>query len=506
MASYLTNEESSYLLIPRKYFSRYVLAYEVILSSLCAKVNQKTLLNFSDGQAVVESGLMSDGYILLELSCKEDKNAYSITNLLKVWFPDNELRQAFLDSSYDNFDVGSLDCGVVTSASDYTNTHLVDITLPEPISKRDFVNMMMLEDGIMALVYARLSTSCKNNDLKTLVNSELTKEQLVRALVYSAGNDEIDMIVLERFIDLCLDNGIDAGWNPNQILCQLSTLLPSTITEQQKYEQWHALAKAFVNSENVPDKLFTDTEDGSIVLRAIILVLLNPELSYLNAMKEQKTFEIGVQVYDVAKYLTLLRSGFSILSSDERAYISEDREWIQNLNAGLHNNELQINNSLKEYSKELTLSGANQSSMPVHDSVKESSPIKYNLKMDNEYLTESLEDLEGFQVFDIRGLIPNSGFKLSLLMDNFSSQFSLWLVDLKSTAGEKKYKGKFALELVNLQASLEKGVRFEVDDWGVYLRFPEEVVDSSELENLLKSKLRKISVLKIINTRKTTFI
>ncbi|UCX06268.1 hypothetical protein [Shewanella glacialimarina] len=495
MAGYLMNEKSSYLLIPKKYFSRYVLAYEVILSSLCAKVNQKTLLNWSDSQAVVNSGAMNDGFLLLELSCKENKNAYSFKNLEKVWFPDAELRQAFLDSSYENFNVESLDCEVVTSVVGDVNTLVLEITPPEPVSKIDFVNMMMLEDGIMALIYDWLIEYPQLDNVTSILRPGYSKVDLIRVLMNVESNDEIDISVLEHFIELCLDNGLDAGWNANEVLQQLNTLVPVNIASQKKYTQWQVLAQAFVNSENVPDKLFIDPEDGSIVLRAIILVLLNPEFSYLRALKEKNILEIGPLVYKAAKAFISLRSGFSLLNSEQRGCIGENRAWLQNLNAALHNNEF--------YQSE-TQSTTNLEAKEVLPN--DTKIVKNYLISECDFLTESKGAIDGYQEFDIEGVFPNSGFRMSLLVDEHSSNLSLLLINLSTEAGKKRYKGKLALDLIQLQSSLKEGVRFEVDHNGVYLRWAAKAADIIEIKSFLRCELSKMSSLKLLNARKTTFM
>jgi len=491
----LMNKDSNYLLISRKYFSRYVLAYEVILSSLCVKINQKTRLNAEEIQMVINSGLMDESYIILELQYEEDNKAYSLSSLNKIWFPDDELKQRFIDTSYENFNVESLNCGVVVCTSGEANDLVLDVEPPAIVSKSDFVNMMMLEDGIIAMFHNKLKECSRLDDLSLILKSNDSKNDLLRALIKLNSNDEIDISVRDHFIELCLDNGIDSGWDANQILGQLTSLLPAQITNNKTYLHWRSLAEAFVNSERVPGKLFTDPEDGSIVLRSIILVLLNPEFDQLKALKDQNIFEIGSQVYNTAQAFICLRSGYSLLNSGQRDEISEHRVWLQELNAALHNDSFHQDNNHSNTDCELTALSIDESEL---DGVSSISSF--------EFLTESNENIGGQKTFDIKGVYPNSGFKMSLLLNTESSQLSVWIVDLRSDAGAKKYKGKLALDLIQLQSNFELGVRFETDINGVYLRLASKVYEESDLKITLNQILTQTSLLKSLNSRKTTFI
>jgi hypothetical protein len=491
------NENASYLLINKKYFSRYVLAYEVIPSWLCAKVNQSLLLNDIEAQSVVNSGLVEQGYLLLELTMQGEKNAYSLATLSKVWFLNEELKQKFLDNSYENFDVKLLNCVVVEQRSANTNPVDLDIEPAKEIRKSDFVNMMMLEDGIMAMFYNRIKKKPQVEELSLITEPYYSKNELLRELFHLDSKNEIETAVRNSFIELCLDFGIDAGWDAIRILDQLTDSLPEDISSQSTYIKWKNLALDFINSEVVPSKLFTD--DGSIVLRAIILVLLNPRLDSLKALKEQNAFEVGSEVYRTAQVFTLLRLGYSSLNAGQRAEIGDDRVWLQNFNAALHNGNFK--DLLSQVTIKIDLPNDVTS---VEDLAPQHFGRDFSIKFD--FLSLSQVRLAAYQVFDIEGIVPNSGFKMSLLTNDETSQVSMWIIDLRTDIGEKKYKGKLALDLLKIQSNFDGSIRFEVDDNGVYLMLNSSFSDSSDLKENLKQLFNQLSLLKVLNTRKTTFI
>lgn len=491
------NKNASYLLISKKYFSRYVLTYEVIPSSLCAQVNQRMLLNGTGAQAVINSGLMEQGYLLLELDMQDEKEAYSLATLSKVLFLNEELKQAFIDNSYENFDVKSLTCVVVEQRNTDVNSAELDINPAKEIRKSDFVNMMMREDGIMAMFYNRMIQHTQIEELSSIIEPYHSKNELLRSLVHLDCKDEIEIIVRNSFIELCLDFGIDAGWDATQILERVTDSLPENISSQSTYIKWKNLAIAFVNSEVVPSKLFTD--DGSIVLRAIILVLLNPRLDSLKALKEQNAFEVGEQVYRTAQSFTLLRSGYSLLNAEQREKVGDNRAWLQNFNAALHNDNLQ-----HLLSKVIVEIESTDDVISVEEQSVQGSTVNLTTKFD--FLSASETILSEHQVFDIKGVVPNLGFKINLLVNEETSHFSMWIIDLRTAAGEKKYKGKLALELLKFQSKLAADMRFEADDNGLYLRLNSSFSDSLELKVSLKKLFNQLSLLKVINARKTSFI
>ncbi|MFA0025987.1 hypothetical protein AB4369_24100, partial [Vibrio sp. 10N.261.49.A5] len=105
----------SYLVIQRKLFTRFALPYEVVLDSWCCTFDSESLLSAEAARKFTHSGAFSDDLIILELGQNiQKKQAYSFSALERVIFNSNDAHEQFLERSYENFDVTSLNCMVLT--------------------------------------------------------------------------------------------------------------------------------------------------------------------------------------------------------------------------------------------------------------------------------------------------------------------------------------------------------------------------------------------------------
>lgn len=494
----LFNSESSYVVVTRKYFSRLVLIYEVLLDSQCYRINDTTIINADEALNFVQSGQFTDDLVLLEIVKSIQKKAYSLSGLRKIWFATYDARDIFLDRSYANFDVEKLNCDVVALVQQDICSEAIIITTPPKVSnKSDFVT----EDGILALVYEKLIT--EPYSIVPMKNDFLRGNHVNNMMDYLFGSQSLSVLELEvqrAFSQQCLINSLDYGWDAYNVLNSLNEQLSKSVKNDHQFEVWFKKVQALITGNSPLDIPLDD--NGSHVLRAIILVLLNPELDNLVAIKTQLGENIGEEVFKIAKSFVLLRAGYSLFEFQQRERLGDNRTFLQDLNAALHNKDFSIFAETGDYGVQ-DESSIESEAQQYEVAILADEPRF--LVSGIEYLSKSEDNLEGFNTYLIDGLIPNAGFNTKLLetQNSDSTQLFYWLIDRRADNG--KYKGKIGIDLLQIQSNLPSDYRFEVDASGVFLRLPPNIHNEVQLKQILTLVKDQLSIVKAINARKSSF-
>jgi hypothetical protein len=493
--------DSVYLVVQRKLFTRLALPYEVVLDSWCCTLDGKSLVSAELAQRFVDSDEFSEDHIVLQLdqNCSA-KPAYSFSQLEGVFFSSSDALEQFLDRSYDNYDVNTLNCIVVAKQRAELDESSVHIQLAVPVAPTP-KPALVPNDGAIALLYEKVtSESSSVAELQDLFADKHDSEELVLSLfdqTVLAKTDEVE--ILKAFIKLCYENSLDVGWNPSTVLQDLHNRVSEEIRVEEKFQIWEKKANdLFSGSAELTIPL---DDEGSAILRAIILVLLNPEMDNLVGIKQNFGDRIGTKVFRTARKLVLLRAGYSLFTHEERAKLGEAREFAQDLNAALYNNELF--NFL--FSEDEVVNPPSQSSKSDHQTeVANIEGAVFDLA-NVPFISETEEQFEDKRVYAIDGLVPNAGFKSSLIKSN-TGELLLWLIDRRIDEKKSKYKGKMGLDLIQIQSALPNDYRFEVDTNGVYLTLPASINNDSALLQAIKLAAQELALIKAFNVRKSTLI
>ncbi|WP_076543059.1 hypothetical protein [Shewanella sp. UCD-KL21] len=498
MTTSLFNSDSSYVVITRKHLSRIVLPYEVILNSLCYRINDSTVFNASTALSLVSGGNFADDLVLLEIAYTSVKRAYPLSGLVSVWFATQDAKELFIDRGYENYDVEHLNCEVVSAGQIGVSPEALSIDKPESsVSKFDLVK----QDGILALAYEQiLSEPNSITSMKAELLSVQTLDGLLDYLLDSKELSPLEHEVQRVFAQLCIENSLDSGWDTYSILSSLNEQLSTSVTSYHQYEVWSQKAHALVSGAGALDIPLND--NGSHVLRAIILVLLNPEQEGLLAIKSQLGENIGDGVFNIARSFVLLRSGYSLLDFHQRERLGVNRTFIQDLNAALYNEDFSAFSQTSD-SEVIEESVVEEASYQQRDeTVIEVIESKFALSS-VDFVTETEEGLEGFNAYSINGLVPNAGFVAILLEEQKTSQLYYWLIDRRG--GDGKYKGKLGIDLLQIQSNLPSDYRFEVDENGVFLRLSADIHGADKLKQALVQIKDYLSIVKAVNARKSSF-
>lgn len=461
---------SCYAMISKRYFTRFVLTYEVLPMSLCFGVNGCKTFDHETLQSVLSQGKISDREVIVGLDGTNLQPFLSFSSVRNVGFTDQKALEAFLDRSYENYDPRLIPSYVLESTDAIKNTEL-ELSEPNAMDKFEFSDSMALVDAVVGLAHEKLATEPPVRQKLEMCHGQ--SDEVVRALLAGQIKDSKQLALAISFFKVCSEFNIDRGWEPREVVNRFSKVTESDVAGSEEFFVWVKTAGKLINNEEVP-LVFND--HGNVTLRAMTLVLLNPEQKNLDAMKQSLGSDLGEGVYGIAKIFVQARTGYSFLTADQRNRIGGNRAFLQNLNASLRNPEMAIEESrAAEYHSEYL------------DHSEHSEPVSEMKLSDYPWLTVESDD-DDTQIAQIQGVKPMAGFDLSLV---FKGDSLAWrIIDANSPKGTGKLKGQLALNMLKVQSSLPDNVRFEVNENnGVFVVLPSDWVFSNELGSELAAVL-----------------
>lgn len=463
------SSDSFYTMIPKRALSRFVLTYDVLPLELCFSVNRKKVFSHEVLQSLISQGYVTNKEVILELTSQIDQDFVSLSDVIALGFNDHDALDMFVERSYENYRLEQFGRYVIATKDSETNGEL-QVDAPENFDKLQFSSRMALTDGIINLANNKLRLD--SHWLETLNNNDKTPDGLFQKLLSELVLDGKHTSLAYRFFELCTQFNIDSGWELEKVVKTFEEDTALAISDSSDFQLWVNTANKIINNEEV--KLdFSD--EKNVVLRAMTLVLLNPEMKSLEAIKAAQGERLGDQVYNLATTFVQARTGYSFLSAEERELPVEVKAQLQKLNASLHN---PISDT----------EAAEDSSTDCAETVP-----AYEIAL----WDHSWVDIESETVGKLKGVKPMAGFDLSLIYDGASS-FAWRIIDAQGPKGMEKLKGQLALNLLTIQDKLPSGVRFEINDSeGLLLQLPVAWSSKSDLIEDLSSILILLVDMKI---------
>ncbi|MFW1837895.1 hypothetical protein ACG9XS_04810 [Acinetobacter gyllenbergii] len=434
-------DKHKYALISKKNFTRYALPYEIIPVVLCDKVNDQFLFDYKVLESLILKGVIKDDSIFIKISGECDNSKYiSFSNMEKIYFLNQESLDSFYERSYENYDISLIDAEILAVAKSNTDIE-IRVDLASKIDRNEFVDEMALKDAILRILFKKIHANLSD------IYSEIIKEkeslfEVLNFIFASSNNLETEMRVV--FFKICSKYNVSVGWNPFDLINDFKELVSEEIRKSNEFLKWIDIVTKIINGENV-NLLFDDS--GNKTLRAMTLVLLNPELDYLENLKKNSNLSIGDEVYELSCDFVEARFGYSFLTSKQRNLIN-----INNFN---FSNIISYVYSLPELIDHV----GNNSDHEISDIFK-CAFLSIILEHDNKV------------EFGINGIKPISGFNLNLVYSGVDRKLYLRIIDRKGSKGMSKFKGKFIQDIVEVQKDLPEGSRFEVTDAGLMLLLP----------------------------------
>lgn len=471
-----------YIIIPRRNFTRYVLTYEVLPLSLCCTVDDQHVTAWDAVARLHQEEAIDDNALVLgvEKGLSEQTLFVSLSKIKVILFSTEAALADCLVRKLDNsFDIEELNLQVLPNIELLSPVELPILTQPMRVDKNTFEYNMADADALMALAHHTLVSAQVNIQE---IQSIAWREQAIERLLPIDFNDP-NLPLAKDFFKLCTTFNTTKGWDLQALIESFETHSSNESKSSPLFNQWVDKAYKIANGENVQVN-FTDDEHNQI-LRAMTLVLYNPEQKQVQVFKQNQGEHVGERVYELASAFSAARSGYSSLTLKERNLVGQNRALLHNLNALLHNSGNEIEEPVI------------QSTETTFDEViisKEQVTLA-----DHDFLSrEPGNELNSYSVYLMAGIKPMSGFDLALLEQN-DSPLSLRIIDMSDDKGRKKLTNKFAMDLIKLQKALPfKECRFEVDEeFAVTLVLPFEWSTDRELKQHLSQLLEVMKPLKL---------
>lgn len=467
----MNSNTSYYVMLSKRYLSRYVLTYELLPLELCFDVNERKIFSEIELEAMFAQNLIDEKSVVLGLKNNLPALYHSYSNIAKIGFINQDSLEMFVERSYENYDLNSIECYTLDSGKGSKNLPL-NILEPQLVDKYQFARKMALNDAITVAVQRTLLSF---PDFYRTVNQYIgDAESLLKATLNHYVNDTNQLNMAIQFFKVCSEFNIDSGWQLSEVVEQFKKRIASNNIASPDVEIWVETAKKIIDNEDV--KLIY-TDENNVALRAMILVLLNPEKQNIDAMKTNLNEGLGGNVYALASLFVVARTGYSYLNAAERNQIA-NRADLQLLNASLYN-EVTTKTSLVIEPLEVT-------------SEVEAIPCdKFSLSQAT-WLT-----LETENRFRMNGVKPMAGFDLAL--EYIEGEFLGWrLIDANGGKGLDKLKGQLALNILSIQKDLPNQVRAEIiEQRGLYLTLPFEWALTSDIIDCFKHILTHLIHIKV---------
>lgn len=474
---------NSYLIIPKKYFSRIVLPYEVLPLSLCCKVNGEYYLNRDTVGFLFHKNILNEDYVVISCPHKNDLQYKSLSEILTVFFVSDVALKSFIERSYSNFDPYELKLDVLSEIDSVASCEL-ELLDPVDVDKIALSEDMSFADALTRQLHKLLCKSDNEYQISDLNFSSIY--DLAISIIPFNFDSEVEEKITYTFFKTCTKYNIDKGWPEGRVIedFNVDEIDKSLIFEE--YEKWRKVVDRLIKGENLKVPF---TDEGNIVLRAMTLVLLNPSLKSLRIMKESLGADLGDKVYSLSKCFAEAREGYSLLDYTDRKIIGKSKQGFQELAAKIYN----------------TLREGGASELPIEHNFLNNAEGKSNTNLaSNELINESWlvqHSLNcGQSIYTIKGVRPLSGFHLHITHEDELLKF--FIIDYREKGPDKLTKS-FLLKLLQVQVKLPSGLKFCLDEQGLYLLLPHKwQLDSSlkgEFENILdileplklKRKVRK---------------
>lgn len=488
--------------LSKRSFLRFVLIYEIIPRAFFYQVTGQRIFDADTLEKFLGSDSWDEKTVIIELNHEFESKAFlPLIAIKKVWFNSLETQESFLGRGYENFNLESLVTGVYERSN---NDFSIDIKLADDIDRADFRHNMAWQDGVTAIIHHQLLAGAS---LTSLIGAYKNERDLLLGLLGINSSEGFDNVLGEQFASLCVANGVEDGWDMNAIIDQLYENVKVVESSFDDLDKWIRALKKILNGDL--DKPLSFSDDKNIVFRAITLTLFNPEIKAIEAFAAVKSNRVGESVKALAINFSLLRTGYSLFSDEQRQAAGAGRIAIQNIRAHLLNNDLQLlknieteQSCLSKHAQQALIDQATTEHNPELIEQSELFPAESELSEGIPSWLNEVKFQGNYKAYEIKGLDAKANFYPLLLVDEVTCFLGLQLLDLDDEKSAKKANTKFAVTALNLQKCLPAGSRFEITKSVFCLALPFAWWDSSELKTELSLVLIQLVPLDIFKKNK----
>ncbi|KKD60779.1 hypothetical protein RN22_09330 [Grimontia sp. AD028] len=460
-----------YVMLSKRYLSRYVLTYELLPLECCHYVNGGKIFDSATMNAMLAQNKVSDKNVIIELNANSNDTFQSYTNIKSIGFTSKESLESFTDISFENYDLSALNLYVVDTTLE-SEPVTIETAEPVTIDKINFSQKAALNDAITVAIHKTLITHPQFGD--EIQKYKGDAEVLLQRIISLYIDDTAELSMAVAFFKVCSHFHIDNGWQPEEVISEFGKRLEKNADVKETVEVWVDTARKLIKNEDIH---LSYSDDQNIVLRAMTLVFLNPEQKNIDSMKLHHGEDLGTKVYALADLFVSARTGYSYLSAEQRKQINS-REKLHDVSASLYNPASDLEDKEPDTST-------------VDVEMTDSDNTGYSLEQES-WLTNHTE-----HSYKLNGVKPMAGFDLTLEYKP-DSTLAWRVIDANSEKGMDKLKGQLAINLLSIQKDFPEGARIEIiKDKGLYIMFPVDWAGCADLKDKINSALDLLISIKI---------
>lgn len=309
-----------------------------------------------------------------------------------------------------------------------------------------------------------------------------------------------DAGLMVTYLHLLGERDIDEGWASAEVLEEFASQVSASEADTEPFQKWYRYSKAVINNDK---ELSTLTDDGDVLLRAILLHLLNPDVEAIDRMAMREPAP-GIKVLAMARTLAATRLGFAPLNAAVKLDQPGAFWLVSDLIAAFINknvfelNELKVDvqlgaGSLIRWHDQVV--GTYKATIQTTDievgEVREEIPAYLSL-IDLQSIVEGLDDIKSTQI---------DGGLLTLVLTKTAAKplpkqavfsisiqgaqgviFTSRLLDLSMKSHKAKLTGKRTLAALVYQTKQGVDFRFETEEekhFSAQLTLPQEINQQS---------------------------
>ncbi|WP_156826554.1 hypothetical protein [Marinobacterium rhizophilum] len=268
-----------------------------------------------------------DGYpkvpVLLEINGNTCEDNYlPVSSIKAVHFNNSEAVHDFTSRGFENLPLGLF--SILASPDLFIDGY--SLSKPVRLSKIDreglkerYRHIDVYAGGVFWLI-SNVSTVAKLKDLFERLSKIVKPDQICELLldesIGMSGGSESDYsyAAYNSYLNLLGEHDLDEGWVRLDLITELESRLTEDTKSSEVIRGWFDYSKKVISHERELQKL---TDENQIILRAILLHLLNPDLVSLNRVVESP-LKHGALVVKLAKLLAATRIGFAPLTAKDK--------------------------------------------------------------------------------------------------------------------------------------------------------------------------------------------
>ena len=205
---------NNYLIVPKKFFSRFIMPYEILPMFLFCQVGGESYVSKNILDTLLNEGTLNEKYLVISVLHIREESYINFSDISAVHFVNEFALQEFLSRSYSNLEPSMLKLEVLAKGVVDTQKRL-DFIEPEGLEKESIANSLRLGDALARILFINISN--EGEEFFQKINFSSTYN-LTMCLFPSEFKSELEKNIAYSFFQICVKFNIDKGWPQEKVI------------------------------------------------------------------------------------------------------------------------------------------------------------------------------------------------------------------------------------------------------------------------------------------------